>query len=113
MTYSLSATTHSLSPMTHSLSAMTHTMLRLLRVAALLSLGAAGLLPAQAPELSAEAQSFIEQHFAQAKSAEASQEFDKAIEQYELILKRYPSAVPEIYQNLGLVYYLTRRYDDS
>lgn len=79
----------------------------------LLSLGAHQLLSAQGPELSPEAQAFIEDHFTQAKSAEAARQFDTAIEQYELILKRYPDAVPEIYQNLGLVDYLAHRYDEA
>jgi tetratricopeptide (TPR) repeat protein len=79
----------------------------------LLSFGADRLMPAQGPELSPEAQAFIEDHFTQARSAEALRQFDAAIEQYELILKRYPDAVPEIYQNLGLVYYLGHRYDEA
>jgi len=81
--------------------------------AAFFYLGANRLVLAQGPDLSAEAESFIEDHFSAAKGAEALQQFDKAIEQYELILKRYPDAVPEVYQNLGLVYYLARRYDDA
>ncbi len=71
------------------------------------------LLSAQGPKLTSEAEDFIGSHFEEARSAEALQQFPKAIEEYELILKRYPTAVPEVYQNLGLVYYLVRRYDDA
>jgi tetratricopeptide (TPR) repeat protein len=67
----------------------------------------------QQPQLSADAQSFIEDHFTVAKTAEGSQQFDKAIAEYELIVKLYPGAVPEVYQNLGLLYYLTRQYDEA
>jgi tetratricopeptide (TPR) repeat protein len=81
----------------------------------LILLGMAGLslLPAQAPQLTPEAEEFIGSHFQEARSAEALQQFPKAIEEYELILKRYPNGVPEVYQNLGLVYYLVRQYDDA
>src|SRR5712671_3249256 len=71
------------------------------------------LIPAQAPQLTPEAEEFIGSHFQGARSAEALQQFPKAIEEYSLILKRYPSAVPEVYQNLGLVYYLLHRYDEA
>ncbi len=67
---------------------------------------------AQAP-LTSTAEEFIGSHFQEAKSAEALQQFPRAIEEYELILKRYPNAVPEVYQNLGLIYYLLRQYDDA
>jgi tetratricopeptide (TPR) repeat protein len=92
---------------------MTVALRKLFAVVVFLYCGANGFLLAQGPELSPDAESFIEDHFTEAKSAEALQQFDKAIEQYELILKRYPDAVPEVYQNLGLVYYLVRRYDDA
>jgi tetratricopeptide (TPR) repeat protein len=77
--------------------------------------GIAGLsiLSAQTPQLTPEAEEFIGSHFEEARGAEALQQFPKAIEEYELILKRYPTAVPEVYQNLGLVYYLVRQYDDA
>src|SRR6266568_3773491 len=67
----------------------------------------------QTSELSPAAEKFIEEHFSEAKHAEAFQQFAKAIEEYDLILRRYPSAVPEVYQNLGLVYYLLHRYDEA
>ena len=71
------------------------------------------LLTAQAPQLSPAAEEFIGTHFQEAKRAETFQQYAKAIEEYELILKQYPNAIPEINQNLGLVYYLVRRYDDA
>jgi tetratricopeptide (TPR) repeat protein len=72
-----------------------------------------GVVAAQAPKLTPEAEEFIGSHFQDARSAEAREQFTKAIEEYELILQRYPKAVPEVYQNLGLVYYLLRQYDDA
>src|ERR1700738_439777 len=72
----------------------------------LLGLMGFSLIQAQAPPLTPEAEEFIGSHFQEARSAEALQLFPKAIEEYELIVKRYPNAVPEVYQNLGLVYFL-------
>src|ERR1043166_7285031 len=68
---------------------------------------------ALAQQLSPAAEKFIEGHFAAAKQAEALKNFAKAVEEYEAILKKYPSAVPEVYQNLGLVYYLQHRYEEA
>lgn len=64
-------------------------------------------------QLSQSSQEFIASHFESAKQAESLQQFPKAIQEYELILKQYPSSVPEIYQNLGLIYYLARDYDNA
>ena len=72
----------------------------------------ASLLPAaDPPELTPEARSFIEIHFLAAKRAEAGSDFSTAIDEYQQILKKYPKLVPAVYQNLGLVYYLARKYD--
>jgi tetratricopeptide (TPR) repeat protein len=71
------------------------------------------LLSAQSTQLTPEAEEFIGSHFQKARSAEALQQFPKAIEEYGLILERYPNAVPEVYQNLGLIYYVVRQYDDA
>ncbi len=68
---------------------------------------------AQTSGLSQSDRSFIEGHFLAAKSFEASQRYDQAANEYELILERYPHAVPRVYQNLGLSYYLQRRYEDA
>jgi len=65
------------------------------------------------PDLDPAAQRFIEQHFASAKEAEAFQQYPRAASEYELILKSFPRAIPEIYQNLGLAYYLDRRYEEA
>jgi tetratricopeptide (TPR) repeat protein len=79
------------------------------------ALWAAGgiLAAAQGQELSSTAMEFIETHFAAAKQAEAFEQFPKAIQEYELIIRKYPKAVPEVYQNLGLIFYLERRYDEA
>ncbi len=57
------------------------------------------------------ARAFIEIHFVAAKGAEKAGAFDTAIDEYQQILKQYPKLAPTVYQNLGLVYYLTRKYD--
>jgi len=63
------------------------------------------------PELSPEARAYIEIHFVLAKRAEAASDFAQAAEEYEGILKKYPKSLPEAYHNLGLVYYLQRKYE--
>ena len=73
----------------------------------------AGDVLAQHSGLSQADRSFIEGHFLAAKRFEASEQYDRAANEYELILERYPYAVPRVYQNLGLSYYLQRRYDDA
>jgi tetratricopeptide (TPR) repeat protein len=69
------------------------------------------LLAADPPQLTLEARSFIEIHFLAAKRAEAASDFARAIDEYQQILKKYPKVVPAVYQNLGLVYYLARKYE--
>ena len=54
---------------------------------------------------------FIENHFRAAKGFEASQQLGKAASAYELILENYPTAVPRVYQNLGLVQHQQRNYE--
>ncbi len=68
---------------------------------------------AAVPEIGPEARAFIETHFITAKAAEAASDFMQAAAEYEAILKKYPKAVPEIYQNLGIDYYLARKYDPA
>ncbi len=71
----------------------------------------AGALSGQEPAaVSPEARSFVEAHFSAAKRAEAAGDFAHAIEEYAQIVKKYPKLVPAAYQNLGLVYYLTRNF---
>lgn len=63
------------------------------------------------PDLSPQARAYIEIHFLAAKRAEAAGDFAQAEEEYESILKTYPRSLPEVYHNLGLVYYLQRKYE--
>jgi len=63
--------------------------------------------------LGQEDRAFIEKHFRAAKGFEASQELAKAAPEYELILDKYPTALPRVYQNLGLVQYQRRKYEKA
>ena len=56
---------------------------------------------------------FIEEHFRAAKYFESSQKYAQAASEYEVILSEYPTAVPRVYQNLGLTYYLLGSYEDA
>jgi tetratricopeptide (TPR) repeat protein len=69
------------------------------------------LMAERADELSPQDSSYIETHFVAAKQAEQARDFGHAAGEYQEILKKFPKAVPEVYQNLGLVYYLARKYD--
>ncbi|PYV93082.1 MAG: hypothetical protein DMG05_02605 [Acidobacteria bacterium] len=69
------------------------------------------LLAQSPPDLGSEAETFIEKHFSSAKGAEATGNLPRAAEEYQAILKKYPRQVPEVYQNLGLVFYLQRQYE--
>ena len=71
------------------------------------------LLAAQEAELAPEGSAYIETHFRNAKQAEKSGDIGGAIGEYQAILKKYPKALPEVYQNLGLVYYLARKYEEA
>ena len=53
---------------------------------------------------------FIGAHFRAAKNFEQSGELAEAASEYRTILQRYPSAVPRVYHNLGLVFYRQRDY---
>ena len=53
---------------------------------------------------------FIGAHFRAAKNLEQSGELAEAASEYRTILERYPSAVPRVYHNLGLVSYRQRDY---
>ena len=55
----------------------------------------------------------IESSFRSAKRFEASQDFAKAADEYRSILDRYPTAVPRVYQNLGVVRYYQRQYSEA
>jgi tetratricopeptide (TPR) repeat protein len=84
-----------------------------MRVLAGIWLTASLLLAVDPPQLTPEARSFIEVHFLAAKRAEGETDFAKAIDEYQQILKKYPKLVPAVYQNLGLVYYLARKYEEA
>ncbi len=53
---------------------------------------------------------FIETRFRSAKTLEQAGELAKAAAEYRAILERYPTAVPRVYHNLGLVSYYQRDY---
>ena len=82
-----------------------------MRVPACIFVMASLLLGRDPSKLTPEARSFIEVHFLAAKRAEADSDFAEAIDEYREILKKYPKLVPAVYQNLGLVYYLARKYE--
>jgi tetratricopeptide (TPR) repeat protein len=82
-----------------------------MRVLAGICLMASFLLGQDPSKLTPEARSFVELHFVAAKRAEADSDFAKAIDEYGQILKKYPKLVPAVYQNLGLVYYVARKYE--
>ena len=52
----------------------------------------------------------IEARFRAAKDFEADEDFAAAAAEYRAILDSYPTAVPRVYQNLGLVTYYQREY---
>lgn len=66
-----------------------------------------------AAQLAPADEEFITARFQAAKQAEAFRNFPLAMENYQAILKKYPRAVPEVYQNLGLVEYLDKRYPEA
>ncbi len=53
---------------------------------------------------------FIETRFRAARTLEQNGELANAASEYRAILERYPTAVPRVYHNLGLVYYYQRDY---
>jgi len=54
----------------------------------------------------------IQQHFLAAKEAEKKEDFDRAVAEYQEILKLSPD-LAEVSANLGLVFYLQRRDDQA
>ncbi|MEO7649753.1 MAG: tetratricopeptide repeat protein, partial [Bryobacteraceae bacterium] len=68
---------------------------------------------AAAQPLDDQAAAFIQIHFLAAKRAETQSDFSTAEQEYKTILQKYPKAIPEVYQNIGLVYYLQRKYPDA
>src|SRR5689334_12567383 len=49
----------------------------------------------------------VERHFQAAKDAESSRDYQKAIAEYQAVIKQRPE-IAEVHTNLGLVYYLQR-----
>ncbi len=55
----------------------------------------------------------INAKFQAAKRFEAAERFVDAEAQYRAILEQYPTAVPRVYHNLGLVAFFQRKYEDA
>ena len=68
---------------------------------------------AQPRQLRSDDYAAIESSFRTAKRFEASQDFANAADEYRSILDRYPTAVPRVYQNLGVVLYYQRQYAEA
>ncbi|MBV9679990.1 MAG: tetratricopeptide repeat protein, partial [Acidobacteriaceae bacterium] len=60
-----------------------------------------------------EDRTFVEQHFAEARSAEQASDFARAATEYDTVLHRFPRELPELYQNAGIAYYLQRDYSKA
>jgi tetratricopeptide (TPR) repeat protein len=60
-----------------------------------------------------QAQEFVASHFESARLAEARSDFVQAEDDYKRIVQRFPKEIPEVYQNLGLVYYVQRKYAEA
>ena len=75
--------------------------------------GAASYAIAQTGQLGPADFAAIETRFRAARQFEAASEFAKAATEYRTILETYPSAVPRVYHNLGLVSYHQRNYDEA
>jgi tetratricopeptide (TPR) repeat protein len=71
------------------------------------------LLAGQTGELTPQDSAYVEAHFGAAKQAEQSGDFARAAAEYQQILQKFPKALPEVYQNLGLVYFLGRQYEEA
>ncbi len=59
-----------------------------------------------------EVESQVRQHFAAAQEAQKAGKLDKAIGEYSTVLRLQPG-IPEVYGNLGLVYYLKSEFEQS
>ncbi len=104
------------SPLAHDRPASADRCLRLpglARKAALLAALVAAPAAAQPSALGPADYTAIETRFRAAKRFEAAEEFSRAAAEYRSILKLYPTAVPRVYHNLGLVSYYQRNYSDA
>lgn len=99
----------------HSRARLPRTLCRVWRLqhVALWILLAAGSVPGQAQRLTPADYGEIERRFMDAKRFESAGELARAATEYRGILDRYPTAVPRVYHNLGLVSYYQRRYTDA
>ncbi len=75
-----------------------------------LPLGVERPLAAQAPGLGPADFAAINAQFQQAKRFEAAEQFEAAEAIYRGVLEEYPSAVPRVHHNLGLVRFFQRKY---
>jgi tetratricopeptide (TPR) repeat protein len=54
----------------------------------------------------------VERHFIAARQAQDAGRLETAAQEYNAVLRLQPG-IPEVYGNLGLVYYLARKFEDS
>ena len=93
---------------------MQHAMRGVRCAAAIVTLvGAATQAAAQNQPLGPADFALINSRFQAAKLFEAAEEFAKAAAEYQTILAKYPTAVPRVYHNLGLVSYYQRNYEEA
>src|ERR1700739_2310813 len=59
-----------------------------------------------------ESNSEVQKHFLAAQQDQQQGRFDAAVEEYQTVLRLQPG-VPEVYVNLGLVYYAQAKFDNS
>ena len=76
-------------------------------------LAAAVVAGAQQARLAPADYEFIGAHFRAAKNLEQKGELAGAASEYRTILQQYPTAVPRVYHNLGLVHYYQRDYPNA
>ena len=84
--------------------------IRTLRLAAIAVLFAGAVANSQQGSLGPGDYAEIETRFRAAKGFEQSGDLEKAVSEYRAILDRYPTAVPRVYHNLGLVSYYRRDF---
>src|SRR5271156_3783030 len=81
---------------------------RLLRIVVAISAGCVLLSPCDAQEVSQE----VQEHFRAAQQAQQAGQLDAAAQEYRNVLRLDPR-VPEAYANLGLIYYVQAKFEDS
>lgn len=63
-------------------------------------------------EAQATTENLVQQHFQAAKEAEKAEDYEKAVAEYQALLKLIPE-VAEVQNNLGLVYYLQGKNEEA